>query len=91
MTKPFSLYDTRHYPTVDVVMGFGEWASTYDQTVHSQLDLDLLTQLHMVPWPQMHRAVDLGCGTGRIGQWLRQQGIPHLHGGIAPSPWHAML
>jgi len=80
MTKPFSLYDIRHYPTVDVVTGFGEWASTYDQTVQRQLDLDLLAQLHTVPWPQMHRAVDLGCGTGRIGQWLRQQGVSHLHG-----------
>jgi SAM-dependent methyltransferase len=80
MTKPFSLYDARHYPTVDVVMGFEEWAHTYDQTVDSQLDLALLAQLHTVPWPQMQRVVDLGCGTGRIGQWLRQQGIPHIHG-----------
>ena len=80
MTKPFSLYDTRHYPTADVVTGFGEWAPIYDQTVSNRLDLDLLAQLHTVPWPQMHRAVDLGCGTGRIGQWLRQQGVPHIHG-----------
>jgi SAM-dependent methyltransferase len=80
MTRPFSLYDTRHYTTVDVVVGFGEWATTYDQTVHRQLDLDLLAQLQTVPWPQMRCAVDLGCGTGRIGQWLRQQGVSHVHG-----------
>jgi predicted TPR repeat methyltransferase len=63
-----------------VVTGFEEWAQTYDQTVDSQLDLCLLAQLHTVPWPQMQRVVDLGCGTGRIGQWLRQQGIPHIDG-----------
>jgi SAM-dependent methyltransferase len=80
MTKPFSLYDTRHYPTVDVEVGFGEWATTYDQTVQDQLDLDLLAQLQTVPWPRMRHAIDLGCGTGRIGQWLRQQGVSHVHG-----------
>jgi|RhiMetdeSRZDD1v2_1073273.scaffolds.fasta_scaffold414692_2 SAM-dependent methyltransferase len=80
MTKPFSLYDARHYPTVDVVTGFEEWARTYDQTVENQLDLALLADLHTVSWSQIHRAVDLGCGTGRIGQWLRQQGVPHIHG-----------
>jgi SAM-dependent methyltransferase len=80
MTKPFSLYDARHYPTVDVVTGFGEWAQTYDQTVDHQLDLFLLAHLYTVPWWQMQRVVDLGCGTGRIGQWLRQQGSPDIHG-----------
>src|SRR5919106_6751750 len=27
----------------------------------------------------MQRVVDLGCGTGRIGHWLWQQGIPHIY------------
>jgi hypothetical protein len=48
----------RHYPTVDVVTGFEEWAHTYDQTVDNQLDRCLLAQLHTVPWPQMQRGVD---------------------------------
>jgi SAM-dependent methyltransferase len=80
MTDPFSLYDARHYPTVDVGTGFEEWARTYHRTVDGQVDLDVLGQLHTVPGPQVRRVVDLGCGMGRIGQWLRQQGIPDIHG-----------
>jgi SAM-dependent methyltransferase len=80
MTKPFSVYDTRHYPTVDVVAGYDEWAPTYDQTADDQMDLSLLTTLHTVPWRHIQRAVDLGCGTGRLGHWLQQQGIIHIDG-----------
>ena len=80
MTKPFALYDMRHYQTVDVVTGYEEWAPTYDRTVDCQLDIPLLANLHTVPWSFIQRAVDLGCGTGRIGRWLQAQGISHIHG-----------
>ncbi|MBI4641798.1 MAG: class I SAM-dependent methyltransferase [Candidatus Tectomicrobia bacterium] len=80
MTKPFSVYDKRHYTTVDVVMGYATWSDTYDQTVHDQMDLALLSTLETVTWQQIHTAVDLACGTGRIGMWLHRQGVAHIHG-----------
>jgi SAM-dependent methyltransferase len=80
MTQGFTEYDTRHYLTVDVVTGYSAWAHTYDQTVHDELDLHLLASLQTVPWAQCRTAVDLGCGTGRIGTWLQGQGITQLHG-----------
>lgn len=80
MSKPFALYDTSHYSTVDVVRGYAQWAPTYDQTVDSQLDMPLLANLRTVSWGKVKHAVDLGCGTGRIGQWLQRQGISHICG-----------
>lgn len=80
MTKRFSTYDARHYKTVDVVTGYGEWSHTYDQTVDDQMDLTLLGTLTTVTWKQLHTAVDLACGTGRIGMWLKRQGIAQIHG-----------
>ncbi|MEM6255581.1 MAG: class I SAM-dependent methyltransferase [Cyanobacteria bacterium P01_D01_bin.156] len=80
MSQPFSQYDKRHYPTVNAVTGYQQWASTYDQTVYDELDLPLLNRLQTVDWPQIKYAVDLGCGTGRIGQWLAQQGLEHIDG-----------
>jgi SAM-dependent methyltransferase len=80
MSTLFAVYDTRHYPTMDVSTGYGAWAPTYDQTVDAQLDIALLATLQTVPWPQLRTAVDLACGTGRIGTWLRQQGVTQVHG-----------
>ncbi len=51
MTKPFCLYDARHYPTVDVVTDFDEWAQAYDQTVDSPLDLALKTPMRHLQMP----------------------------------------
>lgn len=76
----FSKYDTRHYPTLPVREGYGEWARTYEDTVVDLMDLRLLSRLRTVDWPGMKHGVDLACGTGRIGVWLRAAGVAHLHG-----------
>ena len=76
----FSKYDTRHYPTLPVREGYGEWARTYEDTVLDLMDLRLLERLQTVDWPRAKHAVDLACGTGRIGVWLRQSGVATLHG-----------
>jgi len=65
----FSKFDQRRYPTVSVREGYGEWARTYEDTVLDLMDLRLLERLHAVDWRRMARAVDLACGTGRIGVW----------------------
>jgi len=76
----FSKFDQRRYPTVSVREGYGEWARTYEDTVLDLMDLRLLERLHAVDWRRMARAVDLACGTGRIGVWLEKAGILSLHG-----------
>ena len=64
----FSTFDRRGYRTVDARAGYGEWAATYEDTVQDAMDLDLLEVVD-VEWGGV--VADLGCGTGRTGEWLR--------------------
>lgn len=66
-----SFYDRRKYPIVDVREGYGEWAHTYEQTVLDEMDIRLLERLAQVDWSGVRQALDLACGTGRTGAWLR--------------------
>jgi SAM-dependent methyltransferase len=76
----FSDFDTRGYRTVDVQTGYGEWVASYESIVENAMDIALLEALSQVPWGAIGRAVDLGCGTGRTGTWLRSRGIPSIDG-----------
>jgi SAM-dependent methyltransferase len=76
----FRAFDTRGYRTVDVRSGYGEWVSTYEQTVEDAMDIHLLEALSAVPWATIANAADLGCGTGRTGAWLRERGIGSVDG-----------
>ncbi|MBZ0305155.1 MAG: class I SAM-dependent methyltransferase, partial [Anaerolineae bacterium] len=67
-----AFYDKRNYPIVDVREGYGEWVQTYEQTVQDEMDLHLLERLHTVDWSAPQTVLDLACGTGRIGDWLKQ-------------------
>lgn len=67
-----SLYDKRKYPIVDVRQGYGEWVRTYEQIVQDEMDVRLLDRLQTVDWAAPQSVLDLACGTGRIGTWLRQ-------------------
>jgi len=58
-------------PIVDVREGYGEWVRTYEHTVQDEMDLRLLERLETVDWAMARRVLDLACGTGRIGAWLR--------------------
>jgi len=73
----FARFDRRGYPTVSTVEGYGEWARTYEDTVLDLMDLRLLARLS-VPW--RGPALDLACGTGRVGQWLAARGVQPLDG-----------
>jgi SAM-dependent methyltransferase len=75
-----SRFDVRRYRTVSVPEGYGEWVQTYEETVLDLMDLRLLAELRSVPWPQTQRVADLACGTGRIGLWLRDQGVAAIDG-----------
>ena len=76
----FGAFDKRHYRTADVLSGYGEWAATYEEVVEDAMDIELLEALREVPWDDVGRAADLGCGTGRIGAWLRTKGVSSIDG-----------
>ncbi len=80
MTLDFSRYDTRRYPTVSVAEGYGDWSAHYEQTVHDEMDIALLDRVASVRWGSVDAAVDLACGTGRIGAWLRARGVKEIDG-----------
>ena len=75
-----SIYDQRHYPIVDVREGYGEWVHTYEQTVLDEMDLRLLQRLQSVDWGALQSILDLACGTGRIGAWLRSRSNAVIEG-----------
>lgn len=76
----FSDFDTRHYRTVDVRIGYREWVPAYERTVENEMDIALLESLVTPRWNDVSVAVDLGCGTGRTGAWLRAQGVAVIDG-----------
>ena len=76
----FSMFDRRHYPTLGVRDGYGKWAESYESVVQDEMDLRLLERVASVDWARAGRIVDLACGTGRIGAWLRARGAAHIDG-----------
>jgi SAM-dependent methyltransferase len=80
MSRPFASYDARHYRTLEVVPGYEAWSPLYDRMVDGRMDLALLERLETVPWQECRTAVDLACGTGRLGAWLRGHGVARVHG-----------
>jgi SAM-dependent methyltransferase len=85
VTASFSRYDSRGYRTLDVLAGYAVWAPFYDATMDDRLDLPLLRWLVSVDWGRIAAAVDLGCGTGRIGAWLKAHGVTRVDGVDASS------
>ena len=85
MTASFARYDSRGYRTLDVVAGYAVWARSYDATMDDRLDLPLLRSLVSVDWGRIAAAVDLGCGTGRTGAWLKEHGVARVDGVDASS------
>lgn len=75
----FANFDTRGYPTVDVRTGYARWVPTYEDTVCDVMDLALFDRVD-VDWAGASRALDLGCGTGRTGRYLRSKGVRALDG-----------
>ena len=76
----FSDFDSRGYRTLDVRSGYAEWVATYERTVEDAMDIAVLDTLATPHWPALHTAVDLGCGTGRTGAWLRKRGVTVIDG-----------
>lgn len=76
----FAPFDARKYRTLGVRDGYREWSATYEDTVKDEMDLRLLRRVQTVDWSVVGAALDLACGTGRIGSWLRAQGVAAIDG-----------
>ena len=44
------------------------------------MDLRLLGRLRSVTWKEVRSAVELACGTGRVGKWLAAAGVRVIDG-----------
>ena len=76
----FTNFDQRGYRMTDVRSGYGEWVSTYEQTVEDAMDIALLDVLTTPQWATYGEVADLGCGTGRTGAWLKRHGVGEIDG-----------
>lgn len=76
----FTDFDARGYRMVDARTGYGEWVTTYEGTVEDAMDIALLERLKTPLWGTFREAADLGCGTGRTGEWLRGRGVGAIDG-----------
>jgi SAM-dependent methyltransferase len=75
-----AIFDKRKYPVLDVREGYAEWVRTYEQTVHDEMDLRLLERVRTVDWQTVRSVLDLACGTGRIGRWLKDRTAAGIDG-----------
>jgi SAM-dependent methyltransferase len=60
--------------------GYSAWAETYEDTVLDLMDLRVAEALTSVAWHEHPEALDLACGTGRFGAWLRTRGVGAVDG-----------
>lgn len=77
----FENYDRRKYRTLSVEQGYRLWSESYDRFMAPfQLDLPLLARCNAVKLRGVRSALDLGCGTGRMGSWLKGRGVKAVDG-----------
>jgi len=74
-------FDRRRYKTLSVPEGYKEWSAVYDRQMEPGfLDAYLLRRMPAVNFGRVRTALDLACGTGRIGAWLRKKGVKTIDG-----------
>jgi SAM-dependent methyltransferase len=76
----FTDFDIRRYKTLPVQQGYAEWVDTYEDTVQDEMDVRLLERVTSVSWSELDSAIDLACGTGRTGAWLKGKGVSAIDG-----------
>jgi SAM-dependent methyltransferase len=76
----YALFDRRGYPTLGVRDGYGEWAESYETVVQDEMDLRLLDRVAGIDWRRAGRVLELACGTGRVGAWMRGRDVAQLDG-----------
>ncbi len=80
MALDISKYDARGYPTLAVEDGYARWAELYDDQLDGRIEIALFDRIARVDWRATRTALDLACGTGRIGQWLHRRGVGVIDG-----------
>jgi SAM-dependent methyltransferase len=76
----FAHYDRRQYPTLPVGDGYARWARSYGE-LDDRFDVDLLAASpHLGARLAGSTAVDLACGNGRIGKFLRSASVARVVG-----------
>jgi SAM-dependent methyltransferase len=73
-------FKKQKYKTVTTVEGYSVWADSYENSVPDLLDIGMLEQIHTVNWMHSGSCLDLACGTGRTGQWLKNRGVLQIDG-----------
>src|SRR5262245_45801026 len=76
----FAHYDRRRYKTVSIEEGYAIWSRKYGD-FYDQFDIDLFERSPLLMRRvRSARVVDLACGNGRIGKWLRAVGASSVVG-----------
>ena len=88
----FSFYDSRKQTVLPVAEGYALWSESYDDDpLHDFLDLPMFNSSgYLRSRIKGERVLDYGCGTGRIGRWLKDRGADSVSG-IDISPEMAKL
>ena len=76
----FAPFDKRGYPVLPVRDGYSAWADSYEGAVLDLMDLRVAAALTSVRWSDHEEALDLACGTGRFGAWLKANGVGAIDG-----------
>ena len=89
MSKAFEVDRSLGLEEVDVHRGYEIWASSYDEMLTDTVDGVILERfLNSLPSTEL-LVLDVGCGTGRNIEWLRNAGLQLRAVGLDSSP--AML
>ncbi|MCU0848714.1 MAG: methyltransferase domain-containing protein [Spirochaetes bacterium] len=88
----FSFYDSRKKTVLPVAEGYARWSEFYDDDpLHDFLDLPMFNSSGLLRSRiKGERVLDFGCGTGRIGRWLKDRGTDSVSG-IDISPEMARI
>jgi SAM-dependent methyltransferase len=77
---PYAHYDRRHYRTVSIEEGYAIWAREYGDFC-DRFDIELFARSPLLTGRAPGgRVVDLACGNGRIGRWLKAEGASSVVG-----------
>lgn len=57
---------------MDVLQGYEQWASFYDEVENKTRDLDAIATKQVLAPLSFNHVLELGCGTGKNTQWLAQ-------------------
>lgn len=77
---PYAHYDRRRYRTVGIEQGYAIWSEKYGD-FYDRFDIDVFDRSPLLgARTRGASVVDLGCGNGRIGRWLRAAGAREIVG-----------